>query len=146
MSAEQNIDLVLRMYEGLNAMDPELQDEFWHEDMIWHGSPGFGDIHGRDNFKYKVLLPFWTAFPDYHVKDDIQVANESWVAATGYLTGTHKGEFMGIPATGRPVRMLYSDFWLIKDGKLAENWVMIDDLGVLNQLGVESLKDVKTAA
>ncbi len=46
---------------------------------------------------------------------------------------------MGIPPTGKPVRMRYSDFWLVKDGKLSENWVMVDDLGVLNQIGIDPL-------
>ena len=139
MSAEYNLKLVTRMYEALNAKDLEAQHEFWHEDMIWHGPPGFGDVHGIDGFKYKVLKPFYEAFPDYHVKDDIQVANDDWVSATGFLTGHHRGEWMGIPATGKPVRMRYSDFWLVKDGKLSENWVMVDDLGVLRQIGIEPL-------
>lgn len=145
MSAEKNIELICKMYEALNRHDAEAQDEFWHEDMIWHGPPGFGDIHGRDNFKYKVLKPFWSAFPDYYVKDDIQVANDDWASATGFLTGTHQGEFIGIPPTGKPVKMRYSDFWLVKDGKLAENWVMTDDLSVLRQIGVESLKGIDQA-
>ena len=140
MSAEYNLKLVTRMYEALNAQDLEAQHEFWHEDMIWHGPPGFGDVHGIDGFKYKVLKPFYEAFPDYHVKDDIQVANDDWVSATGFLTGHHRGEWMGIPPTGKPVRMRYSDFWLVKDGKLSENWVMVDDLGVLRQIGIEPVK------
>ena len=140
MSAEYNLKLVTRMYEALTAQDLEAQHEFWHEDMIWHGPPGFGDVHGIDGFKYKVLKPFYEAFPDYHVKDDIQVANDDWVSATGFLTGHHRGEWMGIPPTGKPVRMRYADFWLVKDGKLSENWVMVDDLGVLRQIGIEPVK------
>ena len=99
---------------------------------------GFGDVHGLDGFKYDVLRPFYKAFPDYHVEDEIQVADENWASATGFLTGHQQGEWMNIPATGRPVKMRYSDFWLIRNGKLAENWVMTDDLGFLKQLGVET--------
>lgn len=141
MSAEYNLDLVIRMYEALNAQDLEAHSEFWHENMIWHGPPSFGDVHGLEGFKYKVLQPFYTAFPDYHVKDDIQVANDNWVSATGFLTGHHRGEWMGVPATGNPVRMQYSDFWLVKDGKLSENWVMVNDLDVLRQIGVDPLQN-----
>ncbi len=139
MSAEYNLELVRRLYVALNAQDLDAQSEFWHEDMIWHGPPGFGDVHGLDGFRYEVLKPFYTAFPDYHVKDDIQVANDSWVSATGFLTGHHRGEWMGIQPSGKRITMRYSDFWLVKDGKLSENWVMVDDLGVLRQMGVESL-------
>lgn len=137
MSTEYNLDLIRRMYIALNAQDLAAQSEFWHENMIWHGPPGFGDVHGLDGFRNDVLKPFYAAFPDYHVKDEIQVADENWVAATGVLTGHHKGEWMGIPATGKHIAMRYSDFWLVRDGKLSENWVMVDDLGVFRQMGID---------
>jgi predicted ester cyclase len=136
MSAKHNLDLVRRMYVALNRQDLDAQGEFWHEDMIWHGPPGFGDVHGLQGFKDDVLRPFYAAFPDYHVKDEIQVADDDWVAATGYLTAHHRGTWMGVAATGRPITMRYSDFWLVKDGKLSENWVMVDDLGVFRQMGL----------
>ncbi|MYF67538.1 MAG: ester cyclase [Gammaproteobacteria bacterium] len=141
VSAEYNLDLIKRLYVALNAQDLAGQDAFWHEDMIWHGPPGFGDVHGLDGFRYKVLLPFYTAFPDYHVKDEIQVANDSWVSATGVLTAHHRGEWLGVPPTGKKITMRYSDFWLVRDGKLSENWVMVDNLGVLAQMGVETILD-----
>lgn len=136
MSARDNLELVRRMYDALNAQDLDAQDEFWHDDMIWHGSPGFGDVFGLHAFKYDVLKPFYAAFPDYHVKDEIQVAEGNRVAGTGFLTAHHRGTWMGVPATGRLIRMRYSDFWQVRDGKLSENWVMMDDLGVYRQMGV----------
>ncbi len=139
MSADDNLELIHRMYDALNAQDLEAHDEFWTEDMIWHGPPAFGDIHGLEAFKNEVLKPFYAAFPDYHVKNDIEVADGNWVAATGYLTATHQGEWLGIAATGKPVKMRFSDFWLVKDGLLSENWVMTDDLEVMRQLGVDLL-------
>ena len=86
-----------------------------------------------------MLSKFYQAFPDYNGSLDIEVADENWVAGTGYVTGTHEGDWLGIPATGKPVKMQFSDFWLIKDGKLAENWVMIDHVGVFEQLGVDPM-------
>lgn len=143
MSREHNLELVHRMYEALNAQDLDAHDKYWTKDMIWHGPPGFGDIHGLEGFKYKVLKPFYEAFPDYHVKNDIEVADENWVAATGFLTAHQQKEWMGIPPTGKPVKMRFSDFWLIKDGLLSENWVMTDDYSVLEQLGVDPLAGLK---
>ena len=140
MTENRNLRLIRDMYEALNAQDLDAQDRFWHKDMIWLGPTGFGDIHGIEAFKYDVLQPFYTAFPDYHVEDQIQVANEDWASATGLLTGHHRGTWMGVHATGKPIRMRYSDFWLIRDGKLAENWVMVDDLGVLSQMGLTPIK------
>ena len=140
MSAEFNLNLVRRMYGALNAQDLEAHRELWHEDMIWHGPPGFGDVHGLEGFRNDVLKPFYAAFPDYRVKDDIQVANEHWVSATGFLTGHQRGEWLGIPPTGRAVRVRYSDFWLVKDGKLSENWVMFDNFSLLQQIGIDPLR------
>lgn len=139
MSIDKNLELIHRMYDALNAQDLDAQDEFWTEDMIWHGPPGFGDIHGIEGFKYEVLQPFYAAFPDYHVKNDIEVADENWIAATGFLTATHQGEWLGIAATGKPVKMRFSDFWLVKEGLLSENWVMVDNIEVLRQLGIDPL-------
>ncbi len=144
MSTDKNLELIHRMYEALNAQDLEAHDEFWTEDMIWHGPPAFGDIHGLEAFKNEVLKPFYAAFPDYHVKNDIEVADENWVAATGFLTATHQGEWLGIAATGKPVKMRFSYFWLVKDGLLSENWVMTDDLDVMRQLGVDPLAQMKS--
>jgi steroid delta-isomerase-like uncharacterized protein len=137
MSVEHNLSLVRRMYEALNRQDLAAHSEFWHEDMIWHGPPGFGSIHGIDGFRYEVLQPFYTAFPDYHAKNDIEVADEDWVAATGFVTGTQRGEWMGLAPTNKPMRMRFSDFWSVRDGKLYENYVMVDHVDVMRQLGVD---------
>ena len=140
MSIEKNLELIHRMYEALNAQDLEAHHEFWTEDMIWHGPPGFGDIHGVEGFKNDVLKPFYATFPDYHVANEIEVANGDWVAATGILTGTPQDDWLGVPATGKPIVMRFSDFWRIENGRLAENWVMVDNLGVMQQLADREAK------
>ncbi len=138
-SGQENIELVHRMVDSLNATDVDAQDEFWTEGMIWHGPPGFGDIHGIEAFKGEVLGQFFGAFPDFHGEIEIEIADNDWVAATGVVTGTHQGDWFNIPPTGKPMEMRYSDFWRIENGRLAENWVMIDHVGVLRQLGVDPL-------
>ena len=142
MSAQHNLQLVQQMYEALNAQDLEAHHRYWREDMVWHGPPGFGDIHGIEGFKNEVLKPFYKAFPDYHAKNDIEFADENWVAATGFLTGTQRGEWLGMQPTNKPMRMRFSDFWSVKDGKLHENWVMVDHVDVMRQLGVDLLAGV----
>lgn len=134
MSFKENLELVQAMYEALNAQDLEAHHKYWTENMIWHGPPGFGDIHGIEGFKYEVLKPFYTTFPDYHVENEIEVANGNWVAATGILTGTPQDAWLEVPATGKSIVMRFSDFWRVENGKLAENWVMVDNLGVMQQL------------
>ena len=140
MSAEHNLKLVQRMYEALNKQDIEAHGQYWHDDMIWHGPPGFGSIHGLDGFKNEVLRPFYRAFPDYHAKNDIEFADAAWVAATGFVTGTQMGPYLGFPPSGRKMRMRFSDFWHVRDGKLSENWVMIDHIDVFRQLGFDLME------
>jgi len=94
------------------------------------------DIHGLENFKEQVMKPFYAAFPDYYVENDIVVADDTWASATGYLTGTHKGTYLNIEPTGKLIKMQFSDFWLIKDGKFSENFVMVDNYSVLKQMGI----------
>ena len=139
MNAEYNKKLVADMYVALNTKNLDAHDKYWHQDMIWHGPPGFGDIHGLENFKEQVMKPFYAAFPDYYVENDIVVADNTWASATGYLTGTHKGTYLDIEPTGKPIKMQFSDFWLIKNGKFSENFVMVDNYSVLQQMGI-SLK------
>lgn len=140
MSATENLHLVHRMYEALNSQDLDAHDNYWTKDMIWHGPPGWGDCHGIEAFKNELMKPFYQAFPDYHAKNDIEVANDNMVSATGVLACTHRGKWLGVPATGKLIRMRFSDFWLIRAGRLAENWVMIDTVDVLRQMGVDVLK------
>jgi predicted ester cyclase len=52
------------------------------------------------------------------------------------MTGTHRGEFMGIPATNKSVKVSYIDLWRVENGKFVENWVQLDMLGLMQQLGV----------
>ncbi|MEE8567693.1 MAG: ester cyclase [Anaerolineales bacterium] len=139
MSIARNIEVLNQMVAALVSHDLEAQDKYWKKDMIWHGPPSFGDVYGLEAFKYEVVQAYYTAFPDYDGAIDIQVAQGDWIAGTGYVTGTHLGEWLGIPPTGLPVKMRYSDFWRFEDGLLAENWVMTDDLDVMRQLGVDLL-------
>ena len=136
MTLDESKKLLEDMYDALNAQDLEAQHKYWHDNMVWHGPPGFGDIHGIDNFKYKVLKPFYEAFPDDHVKNDIVVAEGEWISATGFLTGTHKGVYLDIEPTNKAIKMQFSDFWLVKNGKFSENFVMVDNYSVLKQMGL----------
>jgi steroid delta-isomerase-like uncharacterized protein len=76
-----------------------------------------------------------TAFPDlrFHISD--QIAEGDKVTTVYTLEGTNTGEFMGMPATGKQVRMRGISVYRIADGKLQEGWVQYDALGMLQQLG-----------
>jgi predicted ester cyclase len=78
---------------------------------------------------------FTTAFPDMHLTVEDVVATAGKAATRGYFTGTHKGTFLNIPATGTTVKVPYIDIWHGYEGRLFDNWVNMDLVGALVQLG-----------
>jgi len=145
--SERNKQLVDAMYAALNRNVLGLMKDYWFEDMVWQGPAGVGTMHGLDDFENVYRQPFIHAFPDKNAEDIVRIAEGDWVAGTGYQTTTFAHDWLGIPASGQPIRMRYMDFWRIeeRDGerKLAENLVLIDILGVLEQAGYDVSKVLK---
>ncbi len=80
---------------------------------------------------------FCAGFPDPNVTVEDVIAEGEMVSSRGTMWGTHRGEFQGISSpTGNPVEISYVDIWRVEDGKLVENWVQIDMLGMTQRLGV----------
>ncbi len=79
---------------------------------------------------------FRTAFPDSHVMFEEELADGDSVIQRGYVTGTHQGEFQGIPPTGKQFKIKSIDIWHVMNGKAVENWVEMDMLDLMQQLGV----------
>lgn len=79
---------------------------------------------------------FQNAFPDMKGAVEDVVAEGNKVAVRFSGTGTHQGEFFGIPPTGKPIKSTGINIFRIEDGKIVEHWNNADDLGVLQQLGV----------
>ena len=135
MTADKNKALVARMIEALNEHVIDGQEEFWAEDMHWYGPAGIGTKPSLKAFQDEQQRPFLHAFPDKEAFDQIRIAEGEYVAASGYQVAIHSGDWLGIPATGKRVKIRYMDFWRVEDDKLVENWVLIDILDVLEQLG-----------
>ncbi len=135
MSTEQNKALVRRLFEeGLNQNNPRVFDELLAPNFVIYDAPP-GMQHGREGFR-QVVEMFRTAFPDLHVTFEQEFADGDYVMHRGYVTGTHKGEWQGIPPTGKQVKMKTLDIWRVENGKAVENWVQMDMLGLMQQLGV----------
>lgn len=139
--AEQNKQLVADMYDALNQNELGLMARYWFEDMVWDGPAGIGTMNGIDEFENAYRKPFIASFPDKNAEDIVRIAQGEWVAATGYQTTTFAQDWLGIPATDETIKMRYMDFWRIEtnaetgERKLAENLVLIDILGVIEQCG-----------
>lgn len=134
MSTETNKAVVRRIFEeGFNQNKPSVWDELIAPTYVNHDLPA--PAPGSEGFKI-VAGMFTAAFPDLHVTLEDELAEGDRVATRGYFTGTHKGTFQGIPPTGKPIKVPYIDIWRLENGKAVENWVQMDQMGLMQQLGV----------
>ena len=82
------------------------------------------------------LLGLWsTAFTNLKLRVEDSIEEGDKVAARFRITGTHSGSLMGVPATGKPISVLATGIFRVVNGKLAENWVNIDALSLMQQIG-----------
>ena len=129
------------MVDGLN--DHRIADigEFFSEGFSWHGNQGCGNKTGLREFQDNWQKPFQAAFGDKVCIDEARLYMGEWAATFGRQEATHHGPFMGIAATGKRVTIRYMDFWKVVDGKIVDNWVMVDFPHVLAQLGRDVFND-----
>lgn len=109
-------------------------DEHVAPDFVRH-DPGLPfEVRGPEGVKHlnSVLL---AAFPDLILDVEDEVAEGDKVLMRLTLRATHRGEFMGIPPTGNEVEVGVLDLFRIGDGRLEEHWAMMDNLGLMRQLG-----------
>ena len=109
-------------------------DNLMSADMIEH-NPVPGQTPSREGMK-QLMSMFFSAFPDLHSSIDVLVAEGDIVAGRMTTTGTHKGDFMGIAATGKQVNFTDTHIVRIVNGKAVEHWGNSDDMTMMQQLGV----------
>ena len=136
MSTEENKAAFRRVPEEiLNPGNLDLADELFAPDYVEHVPSPPGIPPGVEGIKtfYRALR---AAFPDLHYTLEVLMAEADMV--TGHVTarGTHQGEFMGIPPTNREVRWTETHIGRLENGKFVEHWADIDQLGMMQQLGV----------
>jgi predicted ester cyclase len=123
------------MVDGLNDHKINGMAAFFHPDFRWFGNFGCGTKQGLREFQDNWQRPFQAAFSDKVCIDEARLFDGEWCAAFGRQEAIHSGEFMGIAPTGKRVEIRYMDFWKVVDGKIVDNWVMVDFPHVLAQLG-----------
>ena len=134
MTAAQNKEIVRQLFsEGICKKNLGLMDQLIHPGFVNHGIPDAKK--GPEGFK-EIIQTFLDAFPDMNVTIEQIISEGDFVATRGCWKATHQGQFMGIPATGKNVSVYYTDFWKVVDGKCMENWVQMDFLSLMKQLGV----------
>jgi len=136
MSTEQNKALLRRLMEEVfNRGNTGLIDELFAPDFVEHEQLPPGIPAGSEGVKQMSTM-FRSAFPDFKATIDDMIAEGDKVVARSTWSGTHKGEFMGIAPTGKRVSFGVIDIVRIAGGKFVEHWGQMDNLGLMQQLGI----------
>jgi steroid delta-isomerase-like uncharacterized protein len=126
--------LLERLFEEvINQGRLEVADELFADDFVDHGP--MGDVHGRDAFK-EVVQAWRAAVPDVRCVVERVIEQGGTVAWLVHTTGTHTGDGLGFPATGKRFETVSANFGRIVDGRAAEHWSEQGMLPMLLQLGI----------
>ena len=136
MAAEQNRAIVRRIYkEYLDELDPAAADVLLADDVVLHGVRAFGEGYGRETVK-QGFSAFLSSFAERHTDVEDLVAEGDRVVARHTHHLKHVNEVFGIPPTGKQLSVWGIDIFRFENGKIAEWWVIDDNLGMMQQMGV----------
>ena len=140
MSEEQNEKIVRRFYEELwNGRRVEAAEELFATDGVTHqlrsGAPDATAPRNPELVKAHVA-EWLAALPDLRFEVDELLACGDRVVTRATMRGTHAGAWHGVAPTGRQVEIRMTVIHRISAGRIAEDWVLVDSLGLLQQLGL----------
>ena len=134
MSTEENKAVARRLLEeGFNQKNWAVFDELYAPDVVVHNSSL--TLPGREAVT-QFLAMFLTAFPDARFTIEDLIAEGNTVVFRHTLRGTHQGNYLGIPPTGKQIAVPGISIFRIVNGKAIEQWTNADDLGGMQQVGV----------
>ena len=134
MSTEQNKMLARHLFEEVwNSKNLAVLDELVAPNFVFHNS--VQTLYGSEGFK-QFATTYHNAFPEAHFTIEDAIAEGDTVALRWTARGTHSGELLGIPPTGKQVTVSGITITLISNGKSVESWGEFDALGMLQQIGV----------
>lgn len=135
MSTEANIAVAHRVFDELFSQGNfDAADEIYASGHTSH-DPQAAGVNGAAAMKHYIGM-YRAAFPDLHVSIDDTIAEGDRVVIRWTARGTHQGELMGVPPTGKQAVVTGINIFRVSDGCLQEEWVNWDTLGLLQQLGV----------
>jgi steroid delta-isomerase-like uncharacterized protein len=135
MSIETNKAAVGRFMEAVNAGNLDAFDDLVAEDFVEHEAfPGL-PTRGPEAPKAAIGM-FRAAFPNLEFSVDELLADGDKVVVRGTISGTHKGEFMGIPPTDNSFKVQFIDIIEFRDGIATAHWGVTDQAAMMQQLGL----------
>jgi len=140
-------DTVIAMHNALGSFDGKSLDSmqhgaYWADNFLWYGPSGIGQTRGMTGFRAHHQIPFLVGYPDRKGAGHyVRIGDGDYVVTGGWpsVTGTHLGEWLGLPATGKHIEMRVMDFYRLENGVIQENWIPIDILWIFKQMGLDVL-------
>jgi steroid delta-isomerase-like uncharacterized protein len=133
MGGETHIKVVRAGFDALNAGDLDACVERASPDLIINLAELPEPLHGRETWREGAAM-FRRAFPDLHAEIEDIFASGDRVAVRLRMRGTHEGEYLGIPATGRTVSYVSHEFYRVENGLIAEEWICSDTASLFRQI------------
>lgn len=132
--SEGNKDVIRRLFDDVwNGGKLGLLDTLIGGAYVDH-SPSASQASGAAGVKAKITA-LREAFPDLRFTLEELVAEDEIVAARYQWRGTHRAAFLGVPPTGKRIVVRGMDFYRLRESRIVEHWDILDDLGMLTQLG-----------
>lgn len=138
MSKEANLQAQTKFGEAINSGNLEAMRELVSPSVVEH-DPGPKQGSGAQGY-IDLFAEMRAAFPDLKATPEHITADEDTVALAYTITGTHQGTFLGVPPTNKEIKARGVQIARFADGKMVERWGSSDQLGILNQLGIEPQK------
>jgi len=131
--SDENKAIVRRWVEAFNEGNIDAVDELLTDSYVRH-DPNFPEVRGPEEEK-QLLAMYRSAFPDLNFTIEDMVSEDDRVATRLGISATHKGELLGIPPTENRLSFTAMEIYRLKDGKIEEQWVNVDTLGMMQQIG-----------
>jgi predicted ester cyclase len=113
----------------------DLIDELIAEELVDHVE--LAGLEGSGRTRYRASIEMMrAAFPDYRNPLEFVLAEDAFAVSYGRSTGTHQGEFFGIPPTGRKIDVATWGILRFENGQAVERWGLADNLAIMQQLGL----------
>lgn len=135
MVGSESVALVRRfLVDAYSEGNFDILDEILDVDYVDRNAPP-GTPPGREGIR-GLMAYFRSAFPDFRFEIEDTIEERDRIAVRYTVTGTHRGELFGIPATGKTISIGGISIYQVEGGRLREAWVQYDALGMMRQLGV----------
>lgn len=134
--SEENKGIARRAFEEVYGnRNPDAADEIYAPDFVDHDPAAPEEMtRGPDGVKQQAAM-YSGAFPDIQMTVEEQIAEGDKVVTRWSAQGTHRGELMGVPASGNQVTVSGITIARLADGSIQEEWTNWDGLGLLDQIG-----------